>query len=240
MSLRRHIHKPWSFRLTRAMERLQKCFHSKEHLFLSFQQNISIQKNVSISPKNTWAPTCKMSRMLSEVFSLPLPHKPRSPEFILLLQVDLKRAQYFFLHRPTQTFVQDQQKHAVVKFTRLLQKKNSMQPITWASCIAHCLPPRGLCQRQKNQGEEVEQDNVRGEPSLVIVPFKGNVDSISIPMTSLVPVDRRRRGRITRGLETDITSDLNHLLIPTLTQDLAQTDLTWDASPPVGRPPLTL
>ena len=36
MSLRRHIHKPWSFRLTRAMERLQKCFHSKEHLFLSF------------------------------------------------------------------------------------------------------------------------------------------------------------------------------------------------------------
>ena len=88
------------------------------------------------------------------------------------------------------------------------------------------MPPRGLCQRQKNQGEEEEQESVRGEPSLVIVPFKGNVDSISIPTTSLVPVDRRRRGRITIGLETDITSDLSHLLIPTLTSDLAQTDLT--------------
>ena len=88
------------------------------------------------------------------------------------------------------------------------------------------MPPRGLCQRQKNQGEEEEQDSVRGEPSFVIVPFKGNVDSISIPMTSLVPVDRRRRGRITRGLETNITSDLSHLLVPTLTSDLAQTDLT--------------
>ena len=88
------------------------------------------------------------------------------------------------------------------------------------------MPPRGLCQRQKNQGEEEEQESVRGEPSFVIVPFKGNVDSISIPTTSLVPVDRRRRGRITRGLETDITSDLTHLLITTLTSDLAQTDLT--------------
>ena len=88
------------------------------------------------------------------------------------------------------------------------------------------MPPRGLCQRQKNQGEEEEQESVRGEPSFVIVPFKGNVDSISIPMTSLVPVDRRRRGRITRGLETNITSDLSHLLVPTLTSDLAQTDLT--------------
>ena len=88
------------------------------------------------------------------------------------------------------------------------------------------MPPRGLCQRQKNQGEEEEQDSVRGEPSFVIVPFIGNVDAISIPMTSLVPVDRRRRGRITRGLETNITSDLSHLLVPTLTSDLAQTDLT--------------
>ena len=88
------------------------------------------------------------------------------------------------------------------------------------------MPPRGLCQRQKNQGEEEEQESVRGEPSFVIVPFKGNVDSISIPMTSLVPVDRRRRGRITRGLETNITSDLSHLLVPTPTSDLAQTDLT--------------
>ena len=88
------------------------------------------------------------------------------------------------------------------------------------------MPPRGLCQRQKNQGEEEEQESVRGEPSLVIVPFKGNVDSISIPTTSLIPVDRRRRGRITMGLETDITSDLSHLLVQTLTSDLAQTDLT--------------
>ena len=88
------------------------------------------------------------------------------------------------------------------------------------------MPPRGLCHRQKNQGEEEEQESVRGEPSFVIVPFEGNVDSISIPMTSLVPVDRRRRGRITRGLETNITSDLSHLLVPTLTSDLAQTDLT--------------
>ena len=88
------------------------------------------------------------------------------------------------------------------------------------------MPPRGLCQRQKNQGEEEEQDNVRGEPSFGIAPFKGNVDSISIPTTSLVPVDRRRRGGITIGLETDITSDLSHLLVPTLTSDLAQTDLT--------------
>ena len=88
------------------------------------------------------------------------------------------------------------------------------------------MPPRGLCQRQKNQGEEEEQDSVRGEPSFVIVPFKGNVESISIPTTSLVPVDRRRRGRITRRLEIDITSDLTHLHVPTLTQDLAQTDLT--------------
>ena len=92
--------------------------------------------------------------------------------------------------------------------------------------MAHCLPPTGLCQRQKNQGANEAQESVRGEPSLVIVPFKGNVDSISIPMTSLVPVDRRRRGRITRGLETNITSDLSHLLVPTLTSDLAQTDLT--------------
>ena len=67
---------------------------------------------------------------------------------------------------------------------------------------------------------------MRGEPSFVIVPFIGNVDAISIPMTSLVHVDRRRRGRITRGLETDITSNLTHLLITTLTQDLAQIDLT--------------
>ena len=88
------------------------------------------------------------------------------------------------------------------------------------------MPPRGLGQRQKNQGEEEEQESVRGEPSFVIVPFKGNVDSISIPMTSFVPLDRRRRGRITRGLKIDITSDLTHLLIPALTQDLAQTDLT--------------
>ena len=88
------------------------------------------------------------------------------------------------------------------------------------------MPPRGLCQRQKNQGEEEEQESVRGEPSFVIVPFKGNVDSISIPTTSFVPLDRRRRGRITRGLETDITGDLTHLLITTLTPDLAQTDLT--------------
>ena len=92
--------------------------------------------------------------------------------------------------------------------------------------MAHCLPPTGLCQRQKNQGADEAQESVRGEPSLVIVPFKGNVDSISIPTTSLVPVDRRRRGRIRRGLETDITSDLSHLLITTLTPDLAQTDLT--------------
>ena len=65
---------------------------------------------------------------------------------------------------------------------------------TWSSCMAHCLPPMGLCQRQKNQGEEEEQERVRGEPSLVIVPDLGNLDTISIPLASS-PLKIRRRGR---------------------------------------------
>ena len=60
--------------------------------------------------------------------------------------------------------------------------------------MAHCLPPMGLCQRQKNQGEEEEQERVRGEPSLVIVPNLGNLDTISIPLASS-PLKIRRRGR---------------------------------------------
>ena len=52
----------------------------------------------------------------------------------------------------------------------------------------------GLCQRQKNQGEEEEQERVRGEPSLVIVPNLGNLDTISIPLASS-PLKIRRRGR---------------------------------------------
>ena len=60
--------------------------------------------------------------------------------------------------------------------------------------MAHCLPPMGLCQRQKNQGEEEEQERVRGEPSLVIVPNLGNLDTISIPLASS-PLNRRRGRR---------------------------------------------
>ena len=61
--------------------------------------------------------------------------------------------------------------------------------------MAHCLPPTGLCQRQKNQGAEEAQESVRGEPSLVIVPFIGNLDTISIPTTSSTPPLSSRRGR---------------------------------------------
>ena len=61
--------------------------------------------------------------------------------------------------------------------------------------MAHCLPPTGLCQRQKNQGADEAQDSVRGEPSLVIVPFIGNLDTISIPRTSSTPPLSSRRGR---------------------------------------------
>ena len=61
--------------------------------------------------------------------------------------------------------------------------------------MAHCLPPTGLCQRQKNQGADEAQESVRGEPSLVIVPFIGNLDTISIPTTSSTPPLSRRRGR---------------------------------------------
>ena len=61
--------------------------------------------------------------------------------------------------------------------------------------MAHCLPPTGLCQRQKNQGADEAQESVRGEPSLVIVPFIGNLDTISIPRTSSTPPLSRRRGR---------------------------------------------
>ena len=60
--------------------------------------------------------------------------------------------------------------------------------------MAHCLPPMGLCQRQKNQGEEEEQERVRGEPSLVIVPNLGNLDTISIPLASFT-LNRMRRWR---------------------------------------------
>ena len=69
--------------------------------------------------------------------------------------------------------------------------------------MAHCLPPTGLCQRQKNQGADEAQESVRGEPSLVIVPFIGNLDTISIPTTSSTPPLNRRRGRrrgITRSM----------------------------------------
>ena len=69
--------------------------------------------------------------------------------------------------------------------------------------MAHCLPPTGLCQRQKNQGADEAQESVRGEPSLVIVPFIGNLDTISIPRTSSTPPLSRRRGRrrgITRAM----------------------------------------
>ena len=62
--------------------------------------------------------------------------------------------------------------------------------------MAHCLPPTGLCQRQKNQGEEEEQERVRGEPSLVIVPNLGNLDTISIPLPSSPTIRRRRRGNV--------------------------------------------
>ena len=61
----------------------------------------------------------------------------------------------------------------------------------------------GLCQRQKNQGEEEEQERVRGEPSLVIVPNLGNLDTISIPLASS-PTSIRRRGR-RRGWKMDMT-----------------------------------
>ena len=61
--------------------------------------------------------------------------------------------------------------------------------------MAHCLPPTGLCQRQKNQGADEAQESVRGEPSLVIVPFIGNLDTISIPTTSSTPPLSSRRGR---------------------------------------------
>ena len=67
--------------------------------------------------------------------------------------------------------------------------------------MAHCLPPMGLCQRQKNQGEEEEQERVRGEPSLVIVPNLGNLDTISIPLASIIISRRRRR----RGWKIDMT-----------------------------------
>ena len=65
--------------------------------------------------------------------------------------------------------------------------------------MAHCLPPMGLCQRQKNQGEEEEQERVRGEPSLVIVPNLGNLDTISIPLASSTPLNRRRGRRRGKG-----------------------------------------
>ena len=43
--------------------------------------------------------------------------------------------------------------------------------------FTHCLPPMGLHQRQKNQGEEEGQVRVvRGEPSLCIVPRLGKLD----------------------------------------------------------------
>ena len=66
---------------------------------------------------------------------------------------------------------------------------------TWSSWMAHCLPPTGLCQRQKNHGDDEEQESVRGEPSLVIVPNLGNLDTISIPLapSSLI---RRRGSRV--------------------------------------------
>ena len=74
---------------------------------------------------------------------------------------------------------------------------------TWSSWMAHCLPPTGLCQRQKNHGDDEEQESVRGEPSLVIVPNLGNLDTISIPLapSSLI---RRRRSRMRRELNIDM------------------------------------
>ena len=59
--------------------------------------------------------------------------------------------------------------------------------------MAHSLAPTGLCQRQKNHGDDEEQESVRGEPSLVIVPNLGNLDTISIPLASS-PLKMRRRG----------------------------------------------
>ena len=45
------------------------------------------------------------------------------------------------------------------------------------SCIAHCLSPMGLWNRQKNQGMEEEQEMVRLDPSGVMVPGGGRVDT---------------------------------------------------------------
>ena len=52
--------------------------------------------------------------------------------------------------------------------------------VTSPSCIPHCLSLLGLLNRQKNQGTEVEQERVRGEPSDVRVPGSGSVDTMDI------------------------------------------------------------
>ena len=46
------------------------------------------------------------------------------------------------------------------------------------SCIAHCLVPMGLLNRQKNQGMEEEQEMVRLDPSGVMVPGGGRVETM--------------------------------------------------------------
>ena len=67
--------------------------------------------------------------------------------------------------------------------------------------MAHCFPPTGLCQRQKNHLEEEAQERVRGEPSVVMVPAMGEVLVSVIPVTA-APSNRRASRR---GAMADIT-----------------------------------
>ena len=53
------------------------------------------------------------------------------------------------------------------------------------SWMAHCLSPFGLSNRQKNQGPEDEQEMVRLDPSGMIVPGGGCVDTMDMALVCI-------------------------------------------------------
>ena len=65
------------------------------------------------------------------------------------------------------------------------------------SWMAHCLPPSGLCHRQKNQGLSEEQDSRTWEPSVMRLPEVGELDMIFKELT--VTVDTRVVKRVRKS-----------------------------------------
>ena len=61
--------------------------------------------------------------------------------------------------------------------------------LTSDSWMAHCLSPFGLLNRQNNQGKEEEQEMVRLDPSGMILPFGGCVETIDIALKCIVNLD---------------------------------------------------